>query len=59
MTRRLGSKSVRIVTIHGHGGPEALVLDEAPEPQAGPGEVLIRVRAAGVNRADVLQREGR
>ncbi|MFW7415440.1 NAD(P)H-quinone oxidoreductase [Demequina sp. SO4-18] len=50
---------MRIATFHGHGGPETLVLGEAPEPRAGRDEVLIRVRAAGVNRADVLQREGR
>lgn len=41
------------------GGPELLVPVERPVPQPGPGEVLIRVRAAGVNRPDVLQRLGR
>lgn len=40
------------------GGPEILVPVERPLPQAGRGEVLIRVRAAGVNRPDVLQRLG-
>ena len=40
------------------GGPEVLVPVERPVPQPGPGEVLIRVRAAGVNRPDVLQRMG-
>lgn len=40
------------------GGPEVLVPVERPVPQPGPGEVLIRVRAAGVNRPDVLQRLG-
>jgi putative PIG3 family NAD(P)H quinone oxidoreductase len=40
------------------GGPEVLVPVERPVPQPGPGEVLIRVAAAGVNRPDVLQRQG-
>jgi putative PIG3 family NAD(P)H quinone oxidoreductase len=40
------------------GGPEVLVPVERPVPQPGPGDVLIRVRAAGVNRPDVLQRLG-
>lgn len=40
------------------GGPELLVPVERPVPSVGPGEVLIRVRAAGVNRPDVLQRLG-
>jgi NADPH2:quinone reductase len=40
------------------GGPEALVPVRIPVPQPAPGEVLIRVAAAGVNRPDVLQRMG-
>ena len=40
------------------GGPEALVPVERPVPRPGPGEVLVRVAAAGVNRPDVMQREG-
>jgi NADPH2:quinone reductase len=40
------------------GGPEVLVVVERPTPRPGPGEVLIRVAAAGVNRPDVLQRTG-
>lgn len=40
------------------GGPEVLVPVERPVPQPGPGEVLIRVAAAGVNRPDVVQRLG-
>ena len=40
------------------GGPEVLRLVERPVPAPGPGEVLIRVAAAGVNRPDVLQRKG-
>ncbi|MEH3101835.1 NAD(P)H-quinone oxidoreductase [Sphingomonas adhaesiva] len=40
------------------GGPEVLVPVERPVPQPAPGEVLVRVAAAGVNRPDVLQRLG-
>lgn len=40
------------------GGPEVLVPVERPLPRPGPGEVLVAVRAAGVNRPDVLQRMG-
>jgi putative PIG3 family NAD(P)H quinone oxidoreductase len=40
------------------GGPEALVAEERPVPVPGPTEVLVRVRAAGVNRPDVMQRKG-
>lgn len=40
------------------GGPEVLQPFERPVPQPGPGEVLIKVAAAGVNRPDVLQRRG-
>ena len=41
------------------GPPEVLHLAEGPVPVPGPGEVLIRVEAAGVNRPDVLQRAGK
>ena len=42
----------------GRGGAEALEIVEIPVPVAGPGEIVIRVRAAGVNRPDILQRLG-
>ena len=51
---------MRIIEITGGSGPaEALVLAERPDPVAGPGEVRIRVHAAGVNRPDIVQRLGR
>lgn len=40
------------------GGPEVLRVEDVPEPVPGPGELLVDVAAAGVNRADLLQREG-
>lgn len=42
----------------GPGGPEVLVPVSRPVPQPGPGDVLVQVAAAGVNRPDVLQRRG-
>lgn len=42
----------------GKGPPEALEIVRLPRPEAGPGQILIAVRAAGVNRPDVLQRRG-
>ncbi|MFN7858017.1 MAG: NAD(P)H-quinone oxidoreductase [Acidovorax sp.] len=46
------------VEITSFGAPEVLRLGERPVPQAGPGELLIRVSASGINRPDVLQRLG-
>ena len=51
---------MRAVEISGGAGPAAcLTLVERPDPVAGPGQIRIRVRAAGVNRPDLLQRQGR
>jgi NADPH:quinone reductase len=50
---------VRAVVLRDTGGPERLEPAEVPEPEAGDGEVIVRVRAAGVNFADVLVRQGR
>ena len=46
------------ITIREPGGPEVLAWTEVPDPAPGPGEVLIEVAAAGINRADLSQREG-
>src|SRR6478736_3421892 len=40
------------------GGPEVLTVADRPDPAPGPGEVVITVAAAGLNRADLLQRQG-
>ena len=40
------------------GGPEVLTIVERPDPEPGPGEVVLEVAAAGLNRADLLQRQG-
>ena len=49
---------MKAVTVPEPGEPDALVLDEVPDPMPGPGEVVVDVVAAGVNRADVMQRQG-
>lgn len=49
---------MRAQTMSEPGGPEVLRINEVPEPVAGPGEVLVQVVAAGVNRADLQQRMG-
>jgi NADPH:quinone reductase len=50
--------SMTVIEITQPGGPEVLVPKSRPVPQPAPGEVLIAVAAAGVNRPDLLQREG-
>ena len=47
-----------VIEIRQPGDPEVLVPADRPRPSAGPGEVLIQVAAAGVNRPDVMQRKG-
>src|SRR5881296_2439236 len=49
---------MRAVRIHEDGGPEVLRYEEAPDPVAGPGEVLVRIRAASLNHLDVWVRKG-
>src|SRR6478735_4871105 len=50
---------MHVVEVKSPGGPDQLRVAARPDPVPGPGEVLVRVAAAGVNRADLLQREGR
>jgi putative PIG3 family NAD(P)H quinone oxidoreductase len=49
---------MRAVVITEPGGPDVLELAEVPDPVAGPGEALVEIAAAGVNRADLMQRQG-
>jgi NADPH:quinone reductase len=50
---------VKAVVLREPGGPEQLELADQPDPKPGAGQVLLRVRAAGINFADVLVRQGR
>ena len=49
---------MRAVRIHEDGGPEVLRLEEADDPVAGPGEILIRLRTAALNHIDLWVRQG-
>jgi NADPH:quinone reductase-like Zn-dependent oxidoreductase len=49
---------MKAVRIHEDGGPEVLRYEDAPEPEAGPGEVLVRLRAASLNHLDLWVRKG-
>ena len=49
---------MKAIRIHVYGGPEVMVLEEAPDPKPGPGQVVVRVKAAGVNPVDTYIRSG-
>jgi NADPH2:quinone reductase len=52
-------ENMRFVGLTGPGGPEVLELRPMPTPLPGPHEVVIKVDAAGINRPDILQRQGK
>ncbi len=49
---------MKFINMKDFGDPDVLFLDEGPTPDVGPSEVLIKVEAAGVNRPDIIQRQG-
>jgi NADPH:quinone reductase-like Zn-dependent oxidoreductase len=49
---------MRVVLFHTHGGPEVLEYTDFPTPEPGPGEVLVRLEAAALNRVDLWVRNG-
>ena len=49
---------MRAIVVASPQGPDGLPVEDLPAPVPGPGEVLVRVRAAGINKADLLQRAG-
>lgn len=49
---------MRAVITSGAGGPDVLSIGDVPDPEPGPGEVLLEVAATAINRADLLQRQG-
>src|SRR4051812_15890208 len=50
---------MQAIVITRHGGPEVLELRDEPDPEPGPGQLLVQLEAAGVNYRDVYEREGR
>ena len=50
---------MKAVVINRFGGPEVLEIQDVPTPQPGPEEILVHVRSTALNRADLLQRQGR
>src|SRR5260221_9044711 len=49
---------MKAIRVHQLGGPDVLKLEDVPDPSAGPGEVVVRVRAAGVNPVDAYIHTG-
>ena len=49
---------MRAVVIHEHGGRDKLLLEEVPRPQAGPAEIVVAVKACGLNYLDIFVRQG-
>jgi NADPH:quinone reductase len=60
LTRKAENTMLMMRQVHfeGHGGPDVIRIGEAPVPEPGPGQILIEVAAAGVNRPDCMQRAG-
>ncbi|RTI02498.1 alcohol dehydrogenase catalytic domain-containing protein, partial [Thermus scotoductus] len=49
---------MKAVRVHQTGGPEVLALEDLPTPEPGPGEVLVKLLAIGVNYIDTYKRKG-
>lgn len=58
LAAQIDNKTMNVVEISSFGSPDVLRLAQRAAPEAGAGEVLVRVHASGVNRPDVLQRTG-
>jgi NADPH:quinone reductase-like Zn-dependent oxidoreductase len=56
--RRSGDHAMKAVQFHEYGGVDVLRVEEVPRPTPGPGQVLVEVRAAGIQPGEVMIREG-
>jgi NADPH:quinone reductase-like Zn-dependent oxidoreductase len=52
------TETMKAVRLHAFGGPAVLVYEDAPRPEPGPGELLVRVRSVGINPPDLYLRDG-
>lgn len=55
----MSQQTAKVVRFHQTGGPEVLQIEELPLPEPGAGEVRLRIKAIGLNRAEVMFREGK
>ncbi|GGG89511.1 zinc-dependent alcohol dehydrogenase family protein [Edaphobacter dinghuensis] len=55
----MSKQTAKVVRFHQTGGPEVLQIEELPLPEPGAGEVRLRIKAIGLNRAEVMFREGK
>src|SRR5205814_8490736 len=58
LSRSWSGCAVRAVRIHSDGGPEVLRYEDAPDPEPGPDDVLVELRAASLNHRDLWIRKG-
>src|ERR1700730_10556728 len=58
LSSRVKETRMKAVVMHEHGGPEVLRYEDVPDPIAGPGEALVRVRACALNHLDIWTRIG-
>ena len=49
---------MRAALFHTHGGPQVVAIEDVPTPEPGPGELLVQVKAAGLNHLDLWVRRG-
>src|SRR5687768_14520180 len=56
--RRCSTAPMKAIRVHQFGGPEVMKLEDAPDPSPGPGQVVVRINAAGVNPVDTYIRSG-
>jgi NADPH:quinone reductase-like Zn-dependent oxidoreductase len=55
----VAKETARVIRFHTFGGPEVLKIEEEPIPEPGKGEVLLKVKAIGLNRPEVMFRAGK